>query len=70
MQPNTEMCQAALAIGLCILTCGCIDEPPMQTDTEPNMVIRNVTFTNNTIDETSCYVMIDGVCMDEEIRWK
>ena len=70
MQPNTEMCQAALAIVLCILACGCIDEPPMQTDTEPTMVIRNVTFTNNPIDETACYVMIDGVCMDEEIRWK
>ena len=72
MQPNAEMssCQAALAIGLCILVCGCISEPPMPTNTEPTMIIRNVTFTNNTMDETSCYVMIDGECVDEEIRWK
>ena len=70
MQPNAEMSYCHVAIGLCILVCGCISEPQTTSEPAPVTIIRNVTFANNTIDETSCYVMIDGVCMDEEIRWK
>ena len=69
MQPNTKMSYCHVAIGLAILACGCIDDPPIQAqhELEPVLMVRNVTFANNTIDETSCYVMIDGVCMDEEM---
>ena len=56
-----------VVVALCIL-CGCIGNDVASP--EPVTIIRNVTFANNTIDETSCYVMIDGECMDEEIRWK
>ena len=67
MQPNTKMSYCHVAIGLAILVCGCISEPPAASGPDPVTIIRNVTFANNTIDETSCYVMIDGVCVDEEM---
>lgn len=71
MRPNTKMSYCHVAIGLAILVCGCISEPSTQGLTSggpaPVTIIRNVAFANNTIDETSCYVMIDGVCMDEEM---
>ena len=31
------------------------------------LIIENITFDNNTKDNTSCYFMIDGKCMDTEM---